>query len=69
MLATEADRASRNRQGRVGEGPYMEGVDSGQPPFCNFVSQGFESRQNPRRMWAQWPVFQGHLSLGRPRSA
>ena len=40
VLATEANRDSRNRQGRVGEGPYMEALDSGQPPFCNFISQG-----------------------------
>ena len=46
VLATEANRASRNRQGRVGEGPYMEGVESGQPPFCNFVARGTEGREN-----------------------
>src|SRR3569623_1220313 len=39
MLATEAIRASRNRQRRVGEGPYMEPLDSGHPPFCNFNSK------------------------------
>jgi len=48
VLATEANRASRNRQGRVGEGPYMEGVDSGQPPFCNFISP---SRERPGSAW------------------
>ena len=49
VLATEANRASRNRQGRVGEGPYMEGVDSGQPPFCNFISQSVGGIEPPRQ--------------------
>ena len=47
VLATEANRASRNRQGRVGEGPYMEALDSGQPPFCNFISRLRETPGNP----------------------
>src|SRR6478752_4678648 len=47
VLATVANRASRNRQGRVGEGPYMEGVDSGQPPFCNFISKAPERLRSP----------------------
>jgi hypothetical protein len=33
-LATEANRDSRNRQRRVGEGPYMDGLDSGQRLFA-----------------------------------
>src|SRR5690606_36204151 len=32
-------RSRKNRQRRVGEGPYMEGVGFGQPPFCNFVAR------------------------------
>jgi hypothetical protein len=34
VLATEANRDSRNRQRRVGEGPYMDGLDSGQRLFA-----------------------------------
>jgi hypothetical protein len=45
VLATEANRASRNRQGRVGEGPYMEGVESGQRLFAIL----FRGRDKPMK--------------------
>ena len=68
VLATEANRASRNRQGRVGEGPYMEALDSGQPPFCNFISRLRETPGNPWFYVGYRPRFASSgLGEDRPR--
>jgi len=44
------EQSRKIRQRRVGEGPYMEGVGFGQPPFCNFVAQSLKSSEI-RHLW------------------
>jgi hypothetical protein len=38
-LATDTNGAGKPRQRRFGEGAYMGDLESGQQPFCNFISR------------------------------